>query len=272
MPVELKPPYLINHAPERGDGRVAVTADVVGAVIEVAVHGRWNPSLRMDAWAAVSKCFAQHPPMVIVDLHDLGDPLAASAPAWWTMGATGAAMHPPVSVAVCLPTATALAARLNRIGVKRQLSMFATMPEAHVAVTGRAPMVSRVQLEVPPRPDAVARARDLVGEACETWSLPRLLGPGRLVVAELVANAVEHAGTDATVTVRRRGGGLHLAVSDGDPRLPSLLDPPPPGRSAPDGRGRGRGLRAVHAATIAWGALPTATGKVVWAVPRPDPA
>ncbi|MEU7904988.1 ATP-binding protein [Actinoplanes sp. NPDC049118] len=270
MPVELKPPYLINHAPARGDGRVAVTADVAGAVIEVAVHGRWNPSLRMDAWAAVTKCFAQHPPTVIVDLHDLGDPMAASAPAWWTMGTAGAAMRPPVSVAVCLPTATALAARLNRIGAKRHLSVFATMPEAHIAVAGRSPMVKCFQLPLAPRPDAVYRARSLIAEACEAWRLPRLLGPGRLVVAELVANAVEYAGTDVVVTVCRRGTGLHLAVSDGDPRLPRLLDPPPPDRSTSGVRGRG--LHAVHAAAIAWGAMPTATGKVVWAVPRPEPA
>jgi anti-sigma regulatory factor (Ser/Thr protein kinase) len=267
MPVGPKSPYLIGHAPARGDGRVSVTADVAGAVIEVAVHGRWNPSLRMDAWAAVSRCFAQHPPTVIVDLRDLGDPLAASAPAWWTMGTTGAEMRPPVSVAVCLPTATALAARLNSIGSRRHLSVFATMPEAHLVVAGRAPSTRCVQLLRAPGADAVSRARTLIAEACQGWELPRLLDLGRLVVTELVANAVEHAGTDLVVAVRRRGGGLHLAVSDGDPRLPSLLDPPPPGSPC---EGRGRGLRAVHAASIAWGAMPTATGKVVWAVPRPD--
>lgn len=267
MPVEPNSPYLISHGPAGGDDRISVTADVAGTVIEVAVHGRWNPSLRMDAWAAVTKCFAQHPPTVIVDLHDLGDPLAASAPAWWTMGTTGAEMRPPVSVAVCLPTATALAARLNRIGAKRHLSVFATMPEAQVAVAGRTPRSGCVQLLLAPRADAADRARALIAEACQAWQLPRLLGPGRLAVAELVANAVEHAGTDLVVTVRRRGAGLHLAVSDGDTRLPSLLDPP---RSTPGGRGHG--LRAVHAASIAWGAMPTATGKVVWAVPRPDPS
>jgi len=270
MPVEPTPPYLISHGPARGDGRVSVTADVAGTVIEVAVHGRWNPSLRMDAWAAVTKCFAQHPPTVIVDLYDLGDPLAASAPAWWTMGTTGAEMRPPVSVAVCLPTATALAARLNRIGAKRYLSVFATMPEAQVAVAGRALMSKCAQLLLVPRADATDRARTLVAEACQAWELPRLLGPGRLIVAELVANAVEHAGTDIVVTARRRGAGLHLAVSDGDARLPSLLDPPPSPRSTSGGRGHG--LHAVHAASIAWGAMPTATGKVVWAVPRPDPS
>jgi len=31
-----------------------------------------------------------------------------------------------------------------------------------------------------------------------------------------------------------------------------------------------RGLRVVHATAVAWGAMPTDTGKVVWALVRPE--
>jgi len=270
MSGELKPPYLIRRASARREGSVSVTADVDAGVIEVAVQGRWSPSLRVEAWTAVTKCFVEHPLAVIVDLHELEDPLASSAPAWWTMSTTGARMAPPVSVVVCLPLTAALTARLNRLGAKRYLPVFTTLPDARTAVAGRLPMTQRVRLHLPPRPEAVIRARALTADACDAWRLPGLLHPAGLILAELVDNAVKHAGTELVATVARRGCGIHLAVSDEDPRLPTVTDPASRGREAP-GEG-GTGLRAVHAAATVWGAMPTTSGKVIWAVVRPGPA
>jgi len=267
MSGEMKPPYLIRPARARREGSVSVTADVDAGVIEVAVQGRWSPSLRVEAWTAVTKCFVEHPLAVIVDLHDLDDPLASSAPAWWTMSMTGTRMSPPVSVVVCLPQPTALTARLNRLGAKRYLPVFTTLPAARTAVASRLPLTQRVRLHLPPQPDAVPRARALIADACEAWQLPRLLHPAGLIIAELVDNAVKHAGTAVVVTVARRGSGIHLAVSDEDPRLPTITDPAPRGRDE-----GGTGLRAVHAAATVWGAMPTTTGKVIWAVVRPGPS
>jgi len=267
MSGELKPPYLIRRTCARREGSVSVTADLDAGVIEVAVQGRWSPSLRVEAWTAVTKCFVEHPLAVIVDLHDLDDPLASSAPAWWTMSTTGARMSPPVSVVVCLPPAAALTARLNRLGAKRFLPVFTTMPDARTAVASRLPLTQRVQLHLQPQPGAVITARALIADACEAWHLPRLRHPAGLIICELVDNAVRHAGTAIAATVGRRGSGIHLAVSDEDPRLPIVADPPPRGREAP-GEGNA-GLRVVHAAATIWGAMPTATGKVIWAVVRP---
>ena len=118
---ELEPPYLIGRSPPVVGEGVAVTADVGAGVVEVAVRGRWSPALRIDAWVAVTKCFVEHPQAVVVDLRGLDDPLAVSAPAWWTMAMTGARMVPAVAVVVCLPRVTALAGRLNRLGAKRCL-------------------------------------------------------------------------------------------------------------------------------------------------------
>jgi hypothetical protein len=265
---ELEPPYLIARPPPAPGERVAVTADVTAGVIEVAMQGRWTPSLRIAAWVAVTKCFVEHPLAVVVDLHGLDDPLAASAPAWWTMGMTGARMAPPVAVVVCRPRATPLAARLNRLGAKRHLPVFATLDEARRAVSTRLPMTDRVQLRLAPRPDAVCRARELTVDACTAWDQPRVRRPAGLVVSELVDNAVRHAGTDIVVTVSRRGAGLHLAVNDDDPELPVL--PGPASQRPGEPRDDSHGLRAVHAAAAAWGAIPTDTGKVVWALVRPD--
>ncbi|WP_125809927.1 ATP-binding protein [Actinoplanes sp. ATCC 53533] len=269
MSGELKPPYLIRRARARREGSVSVTADVDAGVIEVAVRGRWSPSLRVEAWTAVTKCFVEHPLAVIVDLHDLDDPLASSAPAWWTMGITGARLAPPVSVVVCLPLTTALTARLNRLGAKRYLPVFTTLPDARAAVAGRLPLTQRVRVHLPPQPGAVITAGALIADACEAWQLPRLRHPAGLIICELVDNAVKHAGTAVVATVARRGAGIHLAVSDEDPRLPVVADPAPRGRHAWDEGSPG--LRAVHAAATVWGAMPTATGKVIWAVVRPGP-
>ncbi|MFI7542248.1 ATP-binding protein [Actinoplanes sp. NPDC049599] len=256
---EIKPPYLIDRVPAGAGSSVVVTADVSAGIIEVAVHGRWSPGLRMQAWAAVTKCFAEYPETVLVDLHDLADPLAASAPAWWTMGMTGARMSPPIVVVVSLPPATPLAARLNRLGAKRYLPVYATTPEARAAAMNRPPLTERIQLTLSPHPGAPKLACELIAGACQAWRLPRLLHPAGLIIAELVGNAVKHANTEIVVTVSRRGTGIHLTVTDGDPRLPVPTDPP-------DHR---RGLRRVHDTATIWGALPTETGKVVWALVRP---
>jgi hypothetical protein len=179
-------------------------------------------------------------------------------------------MSPPVSVVVCLPLTTALTARLNRLGAKRYLPVFMTLPEARAAVAGRLPLTQRVRVHLSPQPGAVATARALITDACTAWQLPQLRHPAGLIVTELVDNAVKHAGTAMTVTVARRGAGIHLAVSDEDPRLPTVADPAPRHWEAGD---EGiTGLRAVHTAATVWGAMPTATGKVIWAVVRPGPA
>jgi len=67
-----------------------------------------------------------------------------------------------------------------------------------------------------------------------------------------------------TAAVSRRGAGVHLTVSDGLASPPRLIRParPRPGRPLDE---RGLGLRLVAGTAIAWGWLPTRTGKVVWA-------
>lgn len=126
-------------------------------------------------------------------------------------------------------------------------------------------------LALAPGPDAASLAGTLVADACRAWRLPELLHPARRVMSELVLNAVEHAGTELVVTISRHGDGLHLAVADGDPRLPRLRAPARVRRDAPLDE-RGRGLRVVQAAATGWGVERTPTGKVVWAAVRPtDP-
>jgi anti-sigma regulatory factor (Ser/Thr protein kinase) len=265
--MEVSPPYLFSSSYEH-ESSLAFTTDIDTAVVEMAVHGRWGQRLSMDISVGVRKCLAEHPAAVIADLRDLGDPKGMSVAMWLAGCRAAAALHPPARLAVCVPPQTMLARRLRSVGAERFLPMFATMPEARAAVTSRLPLTDRLQLQLPPEPTSASIARDMVGQACHAWSLPEVLHPARLVMSELVANALEHSGTDMLVTVSQRGAALHLSVGDGSPQLPRLLDPAPvlPGQPLDE---RGVGLQLVHTVAAAWGSMPTRDGKTVWATVRP---
>jgi anti-sigma regulatory factor (Ser/Thr protein kinase) len=170
-------------------------------------------------------------------------------------------------VALCLPPTTALAVRLHRLGAKRLLPIYDTVSQARAAVASGLLLTDQLQQRLPPEPTSAKQARLMIADACRAWHLTHLQDPAKLVISELVANAIQHARTDLLVTVSRRGTGLYLAVRDGSPALPRLRPSAVAGGSPGGG---GRGLRIVQHAAAAWGALPTHdhTGKVVWAALR----
>ena len=258
-------PFLFgNNDARRPDCRLTVCGNVDSAVVEVAVHGRWSRYLHVLATAGVAKCFAENPRAVIVDLLDLDDPAAVSAPTWLTAGLRGSALQSPVQVVLCLPAGAPLADRLRRLGARWSLPVYATVAEASAAIASRLPLTERQQLRLAPSYEAARLARDLVGEACVSWRLKILRHQAQIVACELVLNAVEHARTPMVFTVSKRGRGLHLSVTDGHPGLPRLVEPAPVDAGHPWDL-RGQGLHVVGANATAWGAMPTADGKVVWA-------
>lgn len=266
--MEARPPYMFTTAvrdPERS--YLALINDVDSAVIEVAVHGRWSRRLAVDASIAVRKCVVELPRAVIVDLHDMGDGSGESIPLWISEYRAANGMQPPVQVVLCAPTQTAVARRLRHVGASRYLPMYATMPEARAALTNRTPITDLLRRRLPPDLSSASVARDMVGQACQAWNLGEVLHQARLVISELVANAAEHARTEMLVSISRRGAGLHLSVSDRDPRAPRLLGPVPATAQEP-GDESYRGLHLVHQCASAWGSMPTADGKVVWATIR----
>ena len=118
-------------------------------------------------------------------------------------------------------------------------------------------------MALPGQPTAGASARAMIGDICLDFGVTPLVQPARLIMSELVTNAVEHAGTDFVVTISRGGNRLHVAVHDCAPRFtlpsrPALTDP----AALSD---RGRGLMLVHKLATVWGSMPTRGGKVVWA-------
>ncbi|HEX8005213.1 MAG TPA: SpoIIE family protein phosphatase [Trebonia sp.] len=89
-----------------------------------------------------------------------------------------------------------------------------------------------------------------------------------LLVSELVANAVQHAGTDLEVTCKLAGGALEVAVTD---RHPARALPDPPLAGGPGSAGglltdpeRRRGLMLPSALASAWGVTYTGSAKTVW--------
>jgi anti-sigma regulatory factor (Ser/Thr protein kinase) len=235
-------------------------------VIEVVVLGRWTRRLALDIYMSLRKCLAEHPSAIIVDLHHVKDPGAASAPMWLAANRAASSAQPPVGIALSLPAGKPLSQRLHWIGVGRVVPMFSTMDKARAAVINRRPLTQRLQLtRLQPERDADVAAQGLIDVACAAWSLPDLLHPSRLVISELVTNVVRHTGTAMDVTVRRRPGGLHLAVCDGNARLPRLRHD---SGEAADPRGAGHGLQIVDALAMCWGAISTRDGKMVWATMR----
>ncbi|MET0414991.1 MAG: ATP-binding protein [Actinoplanes sp.] len=187
-----------------------------------------------------------------------------SLPFWlalWRQARLGTAA---VHVTFCLPTATALSRRFRYLQGP-QPRVYATVPEARAACAARPSRADRLQTRLAPRPASLEVARALVTRACDTWDLRTLQQDTWLIASELAANAVEHAGTDFTVTVSRASRRLHVVIHDCVSRfpLPSELRLVGIQHSLDE---RGRGLRLVHATAAAWGTVPTHDGKVVWAV------
>jgi anti-sigma regulatory factor (Ser/Thr protein kinase) len=80
----------------------------------------------------------------------------------------------------------------------------------------------------------------------------------KLVVSELATNAVIHAGTPFSVSVRCDGSAVRISVQDSNSAPPVMRDPAP---TAPSGRG----LRLVAALARGWGVERARDGKTVWA-------
>jgi anti-sigma regulatory factor (Ser/Thr protein kinase) len=254
-----KPPYLFDP----GDAEIAVTSDIDGAVIDMVMHGEWRDPLRLAVAAAIAKVVALCPAGLVVDLTGLDDERAESAPAWVATARDIAVVSPGTRLALCVPPGRELGDKLRTAG----LAVYASGSHARTALSGGGQLTDVIRLRLPPAPESASLARNLLGGACQEWGLPSLLHPGRAVLSELVTNAVEHARTEMDISISRRGAGLHLAVRDRNPLLPRVreLAPVLDGRPLDD---RGRGLRVVDADSIAWGAISTAGGKMVWATVR----
>jgi serine phosphatase RsbU (regulator of sigma subunit)/anti-sigma regulatory factor (Ser/Thr protein kinase) len=119
-----------------------------------------------------------------------------------------------------------------------------------------------VQLE--PSPTSPGRARRAATAWLSTSEASReQLDSAVLIVSELVTNAVVHAGTPLTLTIRWDGARLRIDVVDGGPMSGAPLSQPP--------SSGGRGLFIVDQLSESWGFDVSRTGKRVWATLATQP-
>lgn len=117
-----------------------------------------------------------------------------------------------------------------------------------------------VVLQLPLDVDAPALARAIVTE--HGANLPGdLLDDARLLVSELVGNAVRYGQSEITLRLRTNPPGIGVAVADRGEQLPTM-----PGGQPDPTQPSGRGLLIVAAIATRWGIDPTrpGPGKTVW--------
>ena len=112
-----------------------------------------------------------------------------------------------------------------------------------------------------PTPAAPSAARRRAQTVLSSWDIRGEHAEDvLLVISELVANAVDHARTWLTVTIKQDAGSVLVAVSDGCDRQPQLQPHDVQAR-------RGRGLQLIDTLSVNWGTIATlpGPGKTVWA-------
>jgi hypothetical protein len=114
-------------------------------------------------------------------------------------------------------------------------------------------------------PDAARAARYFVTGVLSAREDQELGRDAAIIVAELAANAVVHAGSGFTVAVSQSADAVRIAVQDAAPL--QLADGAPSLAASP-----GHGLDVVSKIAAAWDVEPLPGGKVIWAELRAAPA
>ena len=114
-----------------------------------------------------------------------------------------------------------------------------------------------VHVALPSTLDAAGYARSLLTRTCDHLP-PAAVEAARVVLTELVVNAVEHGSPPIRCHMQCDDDGLHVEVSDAGPAAPVHRD------AASDEEG-GRGVALVARLSRSWGVRPATAGKTIWA-------
>lgn len=105
----------------------------------------------------------------------------------------------------------------------------------------------------------VRLARDFVARTLQQWELHALVDDAVLVASELSSNAVLHARTEISLSLRSDGvAWVRIELRDHNSRMPTQTARPDEGTS-------GRGLTIVERLADSWGVVLDTGGKTVWA-------
>ncbi|GAA0502570.1 ATP-binding protein [Paractinoplanes deccanensis] len=234
-----------------------VTGD--GRELLVEMIGRLGLTDVADVHVRLLKALAEQPQSLLIDLSGMTveEPLALAV---FTAASRQAARWPGIPLLLC--TARPPVHALLTGPAYHRLPVFDSLgtARAHARDHGGETMPA-ISDDLLPITGAPRHARDVATDACLRWDEPGLVGPASLIASELVSNVVDHAHTMMTLRLSLRRRYLNIAVRDGSPAEPTR----PlrvPGRTDLN---RGRGLLLVDASSHAWGWVPSADGKVVWA-------
>jgi anti-sigma regulatory factor (Ser/Thr protein kinase)/anti-anti-sigma regulatory factor len=230
-----------------------------GPVAVVRLTGPLNLGSSVEARACLQKALVEQPSGIVVDVSGLTVDTDVTLTMFNAFSGTAASWF-GCPVVLCAPSA-ALRSALDRLAISRAVPVYATRAQAFAAVEA-GPGARRYRRALPTTPQAAAIARQVVADACGAWRVLELVDRAEVVITELVANAVQHAGGDLRLTVALGERFLHVSVRDGSAAPPIRVAADP----ASD-RG-GRGLMLIGALATAWGSIPTCEGKVVWATLR----
>ncbi|QKW31101.1 ATP-binding protein [Streptomyces seoulensis] len=117
-------------------------------------------------------------------------------------------------------------------------------------------------VELPCVRASVSRARALVSNVLTAWGMDDdVTDCARIIVTELLANAVEHTETPVSKVIIERpsNGAVRIGVSDRSHSVPHLT-------TAALSAESGRGLSLVAGTSSRWGYDTHPWGKVTWAV------
>ncbi|WP_150135275.1 SpoIIE family protein phosphatase [Streptomyces hyaluromycini] len=111
--------------------------------------------------------------------------------------------------------------------------------------------------ELPATASAVSAGRSFVVETLATWDCTERTDDARLLVSEILTNAVQHAEGPVVLRLRRSASEFAVEISDLSPHLPQ------PRLAAHDDES-GRGLVLVDTLADTWGVRPDERGKTTW--------
>lgn len=228
-------------------------------VAVAALSGTPDQSAATRAVVTLHGCLADQPVLLVLDVSGLEAPdVAALRP---LAGLVDSAHRWPGIRVALAGASSAVRGQLGGLVADGGLDSYPDVTEA-VSAGQRLPVPARETTELSPTPQAPAAARELVATVCQRWQLDRWSRLTQLLASELVTNAVVHAGTSISFTLRHLEGALQVAVRDRDPRL--VAQPPRGPVGIPAGE-PGRGLLLLSTLADDWGSAPTSDGKVTWA-------
>lgn len=111
--------------------------------------------------------------------------------------------------------------------------------------------------DFPPGGPSASAARRFVTATLEDWGRDDIADVAILLVGELVANVVLHAGTAFDVIIHRVDDRVRIEVCDSDFQIPAR-------KHYSSTSTTGRGLMLVEDLAASWGVQPTSDGKSVW--------